>query len=93
MPRFPGLTSALGCVIADLRHDSVRTVNWMLDGLDAAALARRLDEEGRAVKAVVEDAGVPVERVEVSFELDMHYLGQTHAISAPLAFGPEDADR
>ncbi len=25
----------------------------------------------------------------MSFELDMHYLGQTHAISAPLALGPE----
>ncbi len=87
-PRFPGLTSALGCVIADLRHDSVRTVNLMLDDLDAAALGRRLHEEGRAVAAVVENAGVPVERIDVAFELDMHYLGQTHAISAPLEVGP-----
>jgi N-methylhydantoinase A len=84
VPRFPGLTSALGCVIGDLRHDQVRTVNLMLDGLDASTLDRRLVEEGREVAAVVEGAGVPVERVDVSFELDMHYLGQTHAISAPL---------
>ena len=84
VPRFPGLTSALGCVIADLRHDQVRTVNLMLDGLDAAVLDRRLVEEGREVAAVVEGAGVPVERVDVSFELDMHYLGQTHAIATPL---------
>ena len=27
---------------------------------------------------------MPVERVDVSFELDMHYLGQTHAIATPL---------
>ena len=27
VPRFPGITSALGCVIADLRHDQVLTVN------------------------------------------------------------------
>ena len=83
-PRFPGLTSALGCVIADLRHDQVQTINLMLDGLDAAALDRRLVEEGRAVHAVVEAAGIPVERIDVSFELDMHYVGQTHAIAAPL---------
>ena len=25
VPRFPGVTSALGCVIADLRHDLVQT--------------------------------------------------------------------
>ena len=89
VPRFPGLTSALGCVIADLRHDSVRTVNLMLDGLDSAALDRRLQEEGNAVRAVVEGAGVPMERIDVGFELDMHYLGQTHAISAPLSPGPQ----
>ena len=83
-PRFPGLTSALGCVIADLRHDRVQTVNLMLDGLDAAALDRRLVEEGRVVKAVVETSGIAVERIDVAFELDMHYVGQTHAISAPL---------
>jgi len=84
VPRLPGLTSALGCVIADLRHDQVQTVNLMLDGLDAAALGRRLLEEGRSAKAVVEGAGIAVERIDVGFELDMHYLGQTHAIAAPL---------
>ncbi len=49
VPRFPGVTSALGCVIADLRHDHVRTVNLMLDGLDATALDQRLADEGREV--------------------------------------------
>jgi N-methylhydantoinase A len=83
-PRFPGLTSALGCVIADLRHDQVQTVNLTLDGLDAAPLDRRLIEEGRAAKAVIESAGIEVERIDVSFELDMHYIGQTHTIAAPL---------
>ena len=38
VPRFPGITCALGCVIADLRHDQVQTVNLVLDGLDAALL-------------------------------------------------------
>ncbi len=47
VPRFPGITSALGCVIADLRHDQVLTVNLALDGLDAAALDRRMVEAGR----------------------------------------------
>ena len=33
---------------------------------------------------MVEAAGIAVERVEVIYELDMHYQGQTHTISAPL---------
>ena len=84
VPRFPGITSALGCVIADLRHDHVETVNMMLDGFDSAALEARMVASGNAARAVVEAAGVTVERVEVIYELDMHYQGQTHTISAPL---------
>jgi len=84
VPRFPGITSALGCVIADLRHDHVETVNMMLDGLQADALEKRMVASGEVAKAVVEAAGIAVERVEVIYELDMHYQGQTHTISAPL---------
>ncbi|GGH21104.1 hydantoinase [Alsobacter metallidurans] len=84
VPRFPGITSALGCVIADLRHDQVLTVNLDLAGLDAAALDARMVDAGREARAVVDDAGIAVERVDVLYELDMHYQGQTHTVSVPL---------
>ena len=84
VPRFPGITSALGCVIADLRHDQVRTVNWMLDSLDAGALDRLMVSEGRAAEAIVSSAGVAVDRIDIVYELDMHYMGQTHTIAVPL---------
>ena len=89
VPRFPGITSALGCVLADLRHDMVQTVNLMLDGLDAAALAARMAAAGKEASAVIAAAGIPVERIDVIYELDMHYLGQTHTVSVPL---PVEAD-
>jgi N-methylhydantoinase A len=84
VPRFPGITSALGCVIADLRHDQVQTVNLMLDGLDATLLDRRMVAEGKAAHEVVASAGVQVDRIDIVYELDMHYVGQTHAIGVPL---------
>ena len=91
VPRFPGVTSALGCVIADLRHDQVQTLNLMLDGLDVAALDKRMVAAGNEASAVVAAAGIAVERVEVTFELDMHYLGQTHTVAVPLpvTLGPD----
>ena len=46
VPRFPGITSALGCVLADLRHDMVQTVNLMLDNLQALALEVRMSAAG-----------------------------------------------
>src|SRR3954471_8144907 len=89
VPRFPGITSALGCVLADLRHDMVQTVNLMLDGLDAHALAVRMAVAGKEASEVMKAAGIPVARIDVIYELDMHYLGQTHTVSVPL---PVDAD-
>ena len=84
VPRYPGVTSALGCVIADIRHDQVQTVNLALEGLDAAALDRRMVAEARQARAIVEEAGLSVDRIDLLFELDMHYVGQTHTVSVPL---------
>ena len=84
VPRYPGVTSALGCVIADIRHDGVQTVNVPLAGLDAAALDRRLVAEAQAAVAVVQDAGLPTLAIDTVFEADMHYAGQTHTVAVPL---------
>jgi N-methylhydantoinase A len=89
VPRFPGITSALGCVLADLRHDTVQTINMMLDGLQSVALEMRMAAAGREARAVIEAANIPVEQIDVIYELDMHYLGQTHTVSVPL---PIEAD-
>jgi len=84
VPRYPGVTSALGCVIADIRHDQVQTVNLTVDALDVEALDRRMVSEAEAARQVVEEAGLQIDRIDLVFELDMHYLGQTHTVSVPL---------
>jgi len=84
VPRFPGITSALGCVLADLRHDVVQTLNVMLYGLDAPALAARMQTAATEARAVVAASGIAVERIDLHYELDMHYLGQTHTVAASL---------
>ena len=90
VPRYPGITSALGCIIADIRHDEVATLNLMLDGLDLQTLTRRMVETGEAAKAVVAEASLSVTGIDVIFELDMHYLGQTHTVSVPLSTTLQD---
>jgi len=85
VPRFPGITSALGCVIADMRHDFVHTLNRLLEGLDVEALdgeMRRLAGEGRAL---LDRSGVAFSARDVTVELDMSYVGQTHTVAVPLA--------
>ena len=41
VPARPGITNALGCVVADLRHDFVNTVNQPVAALDEAAVRAR----------------------------------------------------
>jgi N-methylhydantoinase A len=84
VPRYPGVTSALGCVIADIRHDQVQTVNLAVEALDAETLDRRMVAEADKARAVVEAAGLSIERIDILFELDMHYIGQTHTVAVPL---------
>jgi N-methylhydantoinase A len=84
VPRYPGVTSALGCLIADIRHDQVQTVNLALEDLDAGPLGARMAAEAKAARQVVEDAGLPMTGIDILFEFDMHYVGQTHTVAVPI---------
>ncbi len=84
IPRFPGVTSALGCVIADMRHDFVRTVNKTLDETDPAILDAAINEAATEGIRLLDQAGIAFEGRSVSVELDMSYLGQTHTVAVPL---------
>ena len=93
VPRFPGVTSAIGCVIADMRHDFVQTQNALLDDLDLAALnaeMRRTEQQGRALLG---RAGVAFEAERTLFELDILYVGQTHTVAVPLNLAAGSATR
>ncbi|PUE29413.1 hydantoin utilization protein A [Limnohabitans sp. JirII-29] len=84
VPRYPGVTSALGCVMADMRHDAVQTLNKSLLDLDLAQLKSRLADLAQACQKRLDSAGVRFERVQEVVALDMLYMGQTHTLQVPL---------
>ena len=84
VPRFPGVNSALGCVMSDLRHDEVRTLNRMLDTLDCQALTALVGEISASSEEVIRRSNASIDGLEAVIELDMLYLGQTHAVAVPL---------
>ncbi len=85
IPRYPGVTSALGCVVADMRQDRVQTVNRMLDQIDPQKLAEEMKNVADSAQAMLAGAGISFSQIDHEFELDMLYLGQTHSVSVPIA--------
>lgn len=93
VPRYPGVTSALGCVIADMRHDFVHTVNELLDTLDPSSVAAEMRQMAEGGMARLDQAGVLLDSRDAVFELDMSYVGQTHTVNVPLPLSfPEAAE-
>jgi N-methylhydantoinase A len=81
VPARPGITNALGCVVADLRHDYVRTVNKPLSAVDDATVARIYAEQAAEGEATIGREGVPVRELRRVLSADMQFQGQSHILS------------
>jgi N-methylhydantoinase A len=90
IPARPGITNALGCVVADLRRDYVNTVNQPVPALDEARVERIRNEQVALGRQLLEREGVALESVRLLFSADMQFQGQSHILTVPLP-GPRVA--
>ncbi|MFE1597661.1 hydantoinase/oxoprolinase family protein [Methylobacterium sp. ID0610] len=88
VPARPGLTNALGCLVADLRQDRINTLNRPLDGLDMESLRAVLEAQEAEARAVIEEERAEIDAVAVTYGADMQFRGQTHLIRVTLP-GPD----
>jgi len=88
VPARPGITNALGCVVADLRHDFVNTINKPVQDIDINNVTSIIEEQIRAGKELLEREGIAIEGVRVLNTADMQFQGQTHMLSVNLP-GPK----
>lgn len=96
VPRFPGLTSALGCILADVRHDFVQTVNKPVLGVKPAEIDALMASQAAQGRALLEREKVTVDEVRIISELDLLYRGQSHVMRLPVrgrGFDPETVAR
>ncbi|MBZ9769328.1 hydantoinase/oxoprolinase family protein [Mesorhizobium sp. CA6] len=84
VPARPGITNALGCVVADLRHDFVNTINQPVGGLDETALREVLERHRNEGEALIAKEAVKPDEIRVTHSADMQFVGQTHIINVPL---------
>jgi N-methylhydantoinase A len=88
IPARPGITNALGCVVADLRHDFVNTVNRPVGTLDVAQVRSLLEAQVAEGRALLAREGIAVEGLRLLHSADMQFQGQSHILTVPLP-GPE----
>lgn len=91
VPARPGITNALGCLVADIRHDFVRTVTTPLAALEPVALARVFAEQTAEGERMIGGETVDIRRLRRLYSVDMQYAGQTHLLRVELARPDADA--
>ena len=84
VPTRPGITNALGCLVADLRHDFVQTINCPLGSADIEQISAIFASQTDKGRELIEQEPVLITEVSVAHSLDMQFIGQTHVLRVPL---------
>jgi N-methylhydantoinase A len=87
VPPNPGITSALGCLLVDVRHDLATMYLRPLAEADADEIEAEfatLEEEARER---MREEKVPDEHVSLQRTIAMRYLGQWRSLSVPIEPG------
>src|SRR3546814_14499434 len=85
MPPAPGSRSATGVVLADVRHDLVRTLGCDLATADRDRLMTALEELGREASLALDGERVPMDRRSHVYSVDLRYQGQNYEINIALS--------
>jgi N-methylhydantoinase A len=94
VPRLPAHFSALGMLLADLRHDYVRTVFRPIVELDFGQTRRLFEELSEQGRAVLEGEGAAHGGISFEWYFDVRYVGQEFTLQVPTdAEMVEKADR
>src|SRR6476469_2325429 len=91
VPPSPGITSALGCLLVDVRHDLSSMFLAHVDSVDVDSLEAEFEKLEAAGRERLEAEGVPGEQMSIQRLVDMRYLGQWRSLTVPVS-APVDVD-
>lgn len=92
IPPNPGVTSAYGLLLTDVRVDLVHTDVQREDRLDVGRITAEIQDLERRVTARLEDEGLLTHATRLDHFVDMRYAGQAYEIRVPLAIDPAAPD-
>ncbi len=89
VPPNPGITSALGCLLVDIRHDLSSMFLRRADAADPAEIEAEFAKLETEARERLKHEGVPDEQVSLQRSIAMRYLGQWRSLSVPTGVGTE----
>jgi N-methylhydantoinase A/acetone carboxylase, beta subunit len=84
IPMRPGITNAVGCVVADVRHDYVNSINVPLSQADMDQVHDIFASQIKAGNEIIASEGIDIEEIVIIHNVDMQFQGQTHILNFPL---------
>ncbi len=84
VPLFPGVYSAMGLVMSDVKHDYVRSRMSKLAAITESAIEAQFEDLVENARAELQGEGFAQSAIEIERSLDMRYAGQGYEISMPL---------
>jgi N-methylhydantoinase A len=91
VPPNPGITSALGCLLVDVRHDLSTMFLGHVDTVDPDELEAAFGRLEAEARERLEHEGLPADQMSVQRLLDMRYVGQWRSLTVPVGT-PVDRD-
>lgn len=84
VPPNPGITSALGCLLVDVRHDFAAMRLGRADDLDPADIERDFQELEAEARRRLATEGIPEQGMRLQRTMDMRYVGQWRSLAIPV---------
>ena len=81
VPRESSIFCAAGMLMSDLQHDFVRSYPCLLEDLDRQRFRRAFQEMLAEGTRLLEQEGIPAQRVRPVYSLDLRYLKQYHEVN------------
>jgi N-methylhydantoinase A len=93
VPPSPGVFSAWGMLMADLRHDFGQTYIAPMDGANPEAINATFARLEERMKDLFERERIPEEQIALSYSMDLRYKGQEHTLRVPAPARLTEADK
>lgn len=87
IPARPGITNAIGCAVADVRHDFVNTVNIPVADLDISRVRSIIKKQISDGESTIQREGIDIEDLIYVHDAEMQFQGQSHMLRVSLS-GP-----